>query len=315
MLIAKDVHSELKRQYQNMHLLSLSEEWHISELKPLTKELLPSHISDKYINDFLQDIKKCVHSNSVLSDWVNSSPSRKCIKDISNVKILKSLLTESIAFGIALEKLTTAIHSHPELLHLIVKHYEKGRSKIPIIKRVNLAQIKYYSVAFAVKNIFINIIKNNKYSILLMKVVLMINILEVSLYELTKFHFKNSLTGMSLATETIKSVKHENNDILIDFENTQKWIDLYQSWDMAFVLGLNNFHLAIMKLLIPSVADYKNCPNCYLYKRVIALYLYINYAEYKRFENNKSSSATSINLDNYIKKWGDYNWKTTRMRA
>merc|ERR1719228_481679 len=53
------------------------------------------------------------------------------------------------------------------------------------------------------------------------------------------------------------------------------WADLYETWNMAFVTRYEDWPYFLVKLLIPSVSDYHDYPEGYLYPSATALYAYI----------------------------------------
>ncbi|MCP4475900.1 MAG: hypothetical protein GY821_15310 [Gammaproteobacteria bacterium] len=67
----------------------------------------------------------------------------------------------------------------------------------------------------------------------------------------------------------------------------QDWVNLYISWNMAFILGnLDEYHLLLPKLLIPSTlsAKYGN----YMSGRVLSLWMTILFYTFASFDENKT---------------------------
>ncbi len=65
---------------------------------------------------------------------------------------------------------------------------------------------------------------------------------------------------------------------------SQEWVDLYEAWNMSFVLSqLNDLHIVLPKLLIPSVLSAKS--GDYIYIRVNALWLAIHQYTMRRMDH------------------------------
>ena len=76
----------------------------------------------------------------------------------------------------------------------------------------------------------------------------------------------------------------EDENYFPTFAFHQDWVSLYETWNMAFILGeLNNLHYLFPKLLIPSVLNAKS--ENFLGARIIALWLSINNTLFLNFNN------------------------------
>ncbi len=79
----------------------------------------------------------------------------------------------------------------------------------------------------------------------------------------------------TIESDLYRSLISEENYYLKD-DLTQEWINLYESWNMSFILSeLNNLHILFPKPLMPSVLSAKQ--GDYMYTRVIALWLASNH--------------------------------------
>jgi hypothetical protein len=85
------------------------------------------------------------------------------------------------------------------------------------------------------------------------------------------------------------------------------WASLYETWNMAFILGeLNNLHYLFPKLLIPSVISAKS--ENFLGARIIALWLSINNTLFLNF-NNAEKITGPENRREMALAWGEINKK------
>jgi len=111
-----------------------------------------------------------------------------------------------------------------------------------------------------------------------------------------------------------KTIQNDFYDSLISRENyylkddlTQGWINLYESWNMCFILSeLNNLHILFPKLLIPSVLSAKQ--GDYMYTRVIALWLSINHYTLRQLKKLPEVKGP-VNRDEMVRAWGAINKK------
>jgi hypothetical protein len=88
---------------------------------------------------------------------------------------------------------------------------------------------------------------------------------------------------------------------------SQKWTSLYETWNLAFILGnMNNLEILFPKLLIPSVINSK--PEHYSETRVISLWLSINNYIFWNYDH-KNETKGPKNKVMMAKAWGKINKK------
>jgi len=91
------------------------------------------------------------------------------------------------------------------------------------------------------------------------------------------------------------------------FTFDQDWVSLYETWNMAFILGeLNNLHFLFPKLFIPSVLNAKS--ENFLGTRIISLWLAVNNAVFISF-NNFEEITGPVNRRKMAQAWGEINRK------
>ncbi len=99
----------------------------------------------------------------------------------------------------------------------------------------------------------------------------------------------------------------EEDNYFPTFAFHKDWASLYETWNMAFILGeLNNLHYLFPKLLIPSVLNAKS--ENFLGARIIALWLSINNTLFLNF-NNSEKIVGPINRREMAQAWGEINKK------
>jgi hypothetical protein len=83
------------------------------------------------------------------------------------------------------------------------------------------------------------------------------------------------------------------------------WVGLYETWNMAFILGeLNNLHFLFPKLLIPSVLNAK--PENFLGARIISLWLSINNTLFMNLDNLENIAGPAKRRE-MAQAWGEIN--------
>ena len=158
---------------------------------------------------------------------------------------------------------------------------------------------------------------------------LRINIYEAGITEYNNRLKSNAISAHALSEEAKKnchrevyktgSVLPEGDidkfyDLLVEEDNRfptfafhKDWVSLYESWNMAFILGeLNNLHYLFPKLLIPSVINAK--PENFLGVRIISLWLSINNTLFLNYENVETIVGPS-NRNEMAQAWGEINKK------
>ncbi len=102
------------------------------------------------------------------------------------------------------------------------------------------------------------------------------------------------------------SLKNKNNlSSTISF--SKDWVDLYETWNMAFILSkLEDLDILFPKLLIPSVINSKS--ENYMTTRVMALWLSINTLLFRKLDNKKEIKGPKNKIE-MAHAWGDINKK------
>lgn len=103
---------------------------------------------------------------------------------------------------------------------------------------------------------------------------LMANLLEATLTDTWRRNFDNAKAGVKLTQHlTQKLWVNDENEVVQEMVNG--WSPLYETWNLAFVIGnLDDLQLFLPKLLIPEVIDAPE--EIYLYKRGITLWVTAN---------------------------------------
>jgi len=172
-------------------------------------------------------------------------------------------------------------------------------------------------------------ILNHHKGILGLNELLKINIFEAGVTEYRRGFKSNSISAFALSefvdTKKIvpkiktKKVFPENsknpiynllankNNKIIEMPISQKWMSLYEAWNLTFMLSeIENLDLLLPKLLIPSVINAK--PKNYLQARVISLWISINNVILRKCSDISEVQGPS-KREEIAKVWGEINKK------
>jgi len=94
----------------------------------------------------------------------------------------------------------------------------------------------------------------------------------------------------------------DGNAILLKMALPRKWADLYAVWNLAFVTSYSHPYIMV-KLLIPSVNDYKEEPAEYIYNRGMALYTHIHFELFRRVDFANAGTSEVSWPDEHLRKF------------
>lgn len=133
--------------------------------------------------------------------------------------------------------------------------------------------------------------------------VLGVNIAEAVAADLLWGFPKNAGAGAELDMHPASKVWVSGDNRTVNFNHSQAWASLYESWNMAFVTNCANPQFFFPKLLIPQVIDAK--PEEYIFNRALALWLAVNFHLFSRIE--KKPLVHLPQSKEIARRWGDIN--------
>lgn len=136
---------------------------------------------------------------------------------------------------------------------------------------------------------------------------LKLNILEAAVTDKNAGYMDNALAGAVIAAippDTVSLTPDENKVML--FHLSRKWVSLYETWNLAFVVGnLDYCQVLIPKLIIPAVIDAEH--DEYLITRSAALWMSTLFHQFAVLTNRENPQIP--NRDELVKIWGRINLK------
>jgi hypothetical protein len=331
----KNMHDQMFKHYKLMRLIDSNGKWIIPELQEISLELLPDNIGTNESKKFIDEISFLATKNPYLVNFSEKLKNKKLeylskkIKEDGN-----QLFPDMIAYFIVLDRLTKVLYDNPRILEACVKIFKKERRKINLsdwwitLNRESLfrnAKLLFIEGPFIEKT-FLKSYKNGSVAKNAGRLTLFLNIGEAILADIFEGKLNNAKVGWILAKNKVGSKKQNiktgqgpsflsNDKKTVCFQPPlpKEWADLYQTWNMAFVAQSKSFPYLISKLLIPQVADYQNDPSKFLHKRVIALYLCLNYFNFVDVEKIKTKETQlSWKDEELISFWGKINLESAQ---
>lgn len=321
----KKMYDLMLNHYQIFNLIDNDGNWATKQLKEISEDLLPKNFTEERSKSFVDEMAKYAEQNLYLMDFLESV-NNETFPYLSE-KVKKEgykVLPDVISYAIVLNNLTKVTYDNPKILENCVKIFEEARHNTNASKHIPyFHKIKFISVDPVIKS-FIYYHETRKIPKSYGRLGLVINVLEAAMFDFISGFRDNAKTALTLVSHRIGSKKIDTKTgsgpstwsedrKAISMSLTKEWCDLYQTWNMAFVSQFNDFPYIIPKLIIPQVANYQNVPTSYMYKRALALYLYLNYVSLDYVEKAKNNeSSIQWNDKKLTKIWGKINLKSAK---
>jgi hypothetical protein len=324
----KRMQNLLAKQYDCLHLMDERKNWLLPSLNAISGELLPNDLTEEKTVNFIDEIARLAEANPYLVSFLKRVDQETFPVLAGKVSAEGAVvIPELVAYAWMLECLTRAMYNDYRIALEFVPHFQKERNEPNSFNYVNyFHKLKLKSVEIPIKK---NIAKRFGSGIISPQAyrwTLPINILEACLTDYMNGYKHNARAGRTLMvnrpgrktdhplTGAGPSRWSENKKaVSVRMPMPKQWADLYQTWNMAFVMQFPVHLYLLPKLLIPQVASYQNAPTEYIYKRVLALYLVVNYSGFcvQAKANNKEQVADWRD-SKLTKLWGESNLESAK---
>lgn len=284
--------------YRTLHLLEAGGKWVSPLLGSRSEELLPGAVTIDECNRFVQQMMDFSLRNPYFASFLERAINMRFPKLESGFRAEGAIvIPDALAFAMTLDRITRVCCDDYRILEVcyhITKRTLRQTSafrRVPFFYRIKMNSIDPV-IYFTIQAHKRPPEKLNKGSASL---VLQINILEAVFSDILMGLSDNARAGWVLTLHksghrvtdpfTGAGPNHWSPDgkaICLRHPFQTSWNDLYQIWNMAFVSKLYDLPFVISKLLIPEVSDYAAEPGRYMYKRIIALYLYMAWCFFDR---------------------------------
>lgn len=282
-----DVLAAMQKHFFNLDLMNENGFWKGPKLESISSKLLPTNASVQSLRALIDESTFNIEQNPYMHKFLLEAEKSDLSEFHQKIESNKSFIPDVLTYAMALENFTKASIEDVNLFEEAFNVWDSEGLLRKSPKYGLLGIIKYYSVRQAASDI-IKVIKKGTVSQDFVRYLLPINILEAAMYECWNGNLDNYKVGRTLA-ENPPGGKYNPRTgsgpariseigqlIELHCPFPKEWADLYQAWNLAFVLTLN-MPISIPKLLIPTVSGYQQAPQHYMHKRVIALYTSYNY--------------------------------------
>ncbi len=314
--------SLLLENYQQFYILDYLEKYQA--------DLIPATFKREDLIAFLDEINQALQDNGYFLDLLNQIPWDQAYEySPFTLKDGSTLLTHDyfkylLSFAYCLNKLNSLVRKDTEFLEVLIKHYWKVRKENNFYRLSNvLAVIKFHSIELPVI-LFLKARRKNKLSPGFAKWILSFNIFEATMVDFLVGFYDNARATIPLicyhpncSKGSPSSFSSDGNAVNLVSPCPKEWADLYQVWNMAFVAQFTPAPFLLVKLLIPSVSNYRHRPTEYMHTRITALHLAMTYIDSATHAplikaNLKLIGPSKMSL---IKLWGRVNLAAAKKYA
>ena len=323
--------------YRRMWLIDKDKNWKHPRLEEISHKLI-SRITERETKAFIDQMVIHANENPFLVRFLENAVHERFnhlrdgfYKDQEKpFSDQTKFMPRAIAYAIALNRLTLAQVDNYRVLEASIECFKAVRKKELTLSDMNFFNFaKLYSVEGPVRNfVKFHRRKYRSHHTDISKGFLS-NLLPLNIYEailVDKYYkptFKQNAKAArplmknspSYFRDTILDVgppkwSEDEKEILISLPLAKEWTDLYQTWNMAFMSRFKSFPFFIVKLLIPSVNNYKARPKQFIYRRAISLYNHLHYFFLGDLYDQKHGiPSVEYNDLQLTKMWGENNLK------
>jgi hypothetical protein len=291
----EEIKAMMRGFYLQMRLIDDKGVWQGEELGKAGDYLLAHDLSQTQINAFIDEAAAAAEANPYLVTFMERASSEEFEK-LSSAMAREGdkIFPELVAYALMLERVTVSMRNNWLILKECYGLFKAATKAAKIREEMGWFDVaKLVSVEYPVMR---TIEYNTKGAVSpdFLKTMLPLNISEAVVADIQKGNHKNAHVGAVLTVNRPGSGcndenghcparwSHDKKAILVSMPSPQKWADLYQVWNLAFTTELTSFPFVHAKLVIPQVAKYQNSPEEYIYNRMLALYVHLNYIYLRR---------------------------------
>ena len=329
-----EVERLLARMCKTLRLTDDAGEWRLAAAAEIADTLGPGNLSIGQIHQFIDEICRVNKQNAYLMEFAGTLNTG--LPDRVSRKITVSasaLLPEMVAFAMLLQKLTVAFYADGERVHALVTHWEREAARMGLLKQLGVGfRIKFESIRLPIRRSQ-ECVKAGHVPARFCNFMLPFNILQASLFDMARGNFSNARAGGVLIRHRPGNkadpgtgagpVHLAQNGRVIEsgLPLPEKWVDLYQSWNLAFGAQFNSFLFYLCKLVIPQVAGYHEHPQQYVWNRTRALTIYLYFAAFATCDRSRGQEEHSFFYEDewsafadadLHKLWGEINHANAR---
>ena len=331
---ASDVTAMMKAHFIQMKLMDENGVWANEKLASIGDQLLPQNLDGSDLAGLTDLMAENAAENPYLHNFLKQASGADLAKLYRMVgKEGNRILPDVMAYAMVQERLNVAMREDWKVLEACQAVWSKELTTADMREHFDLFEmVKKVSVDYPVE-LILEAHRSGEVPENFWRVILPVNILEAMAMDAKLGNYDNAKVAWTLATNPPGGSENpatgagparfaeDGQAIEVHMPLTQEWVDLYHTWNMAFVSHYEHFPYVMAKLLIPNVADYQDAPEEYMYNRAMALYTHINFALLGRINDGVSKDSMSWSSEAMTESWGrvnnesrhDYNAKLDRL--
>ena len=299
----KQLYAIMKKHLKTLCLIDGTDNWASTKLSAVAGVLLPVDITLKQVDEFIDRIIENLKKNQYLTAFFKSLGFNKFKKltDKFNQEG-DQVIPDVIGYALVLENLVNVCANDYLMYEECFNIFTKARKQRSFLKLMPLfAKVKFLSIENVVRDTYLINHKTKVVPPTSGKISVPMNILEATIADLARGNVGNAKAGLVLSGHRCGQKKNDpltgagptvfskdGKAVERVFPLPKNWASLYQTWNMDFCMGFGNFPYVITKLLIPRVSGYFDKPKEYIYHRVIALYITLNFLGFELINDTQS---------------------------
>jgi hypothetical protein len=250
------------------------------KLEPLLAKGLSSQISLTDLKKNYQGVVASINNNAYLKQIVCSAHWQQT--ETVNTTLANAPereLAEMCAFSVMHERLIELADKDFEHASLLVERINATRAGEPLAIYGPLFNfIKIETVERIYRYLFSQMKKGRKIWRFTGYLTVVVNICEAILQECNLKNFANAKTGLILLLTQIWPDRHQQTQwtpgdqvIKVFLKDSQRWLDLYVTWNMCFMATYKRWPILAIKLLLPNLPRGNRSPENFIYMRGLSI--------------------------------------------
>jgi hypothetical protein len=299
----EQMYAIMKKHFKTLCLIDGTDNWVSTKLSAVAGLLLPEDITLEQVDKFIDRIIENLQKNQYLTAFFNNLKFKKFKKLTDKFNLEGDLvIPDVIGFALVLENLVNVCANDYLMYEECFNIFTKARKLRPFLKLMPLfAKVKFLSIEKVVRDTYLINHKTKCVPPNSGKFSVPINIIEATIADLARGNVGNAKAGLVLIGHRCGQKKNDpltgagptvfskdGKAVERVFPFPEEWASLYQTWNMDFCMGFGNFPYVITKLLVPRVSGYFDKPKEYIYHRVIALYITLNFLGFELISDSQS---------------------------
>ncbi|HET6416565.1 MAG TPA: hypothetical protein VFG22_09730 [Polyangiales bacterium] len=288
----------IRRHLLQFRLIDGTGRWQAGELAALGDWLLGEDLDTDDALELVDEAAHCAAANPYLTEFLDRAKGQVFDRLYQKVQMEGArVLPSVVTYGMLLERLTQAMRNDWGIIKACREIWMRARNADGMNSHLTVFErAKVLSIDVTIDWV-LGFHESGSVAPKFTRVLLPMNIIEAMFEDVRLGNRDNAASAWPLVKDRPGSwareaktgavAAHWSEDrkaISLSFALPRKWADLYATWNLAFVSHYGDFPYLMTKLLIPQVNGYQNCPEEYIYNRLLALYCQLHYTGFGRVD-------------------------------